>query len=73
MAKIVISPMSLTRTAIFTFNKSIVRWIGSKGKNHGFADVYVDGVLQGTVDTCSDKERGGQVLFEKSGLSSDRI
>lgn len=57
----------------FTFNKNLVRWIGSKGNNHGFADVYIDGVFQETIDTYSDELLSRQVLFEKKGLSNDRI
>jgi len=58
---------------VFTFNKSIVCWVGSKSNNHGFADVYIDGVFQQTIDTYSDKVLTKQVLFEKKGLSNDRI
>jgi len=50
-----------------------VRWIGLKGDNHGCADMYIDGVFQKTVDTYSDKVLTKQVLFEKKGLSNDRI
>lgn len=57
----------------FTFRKSEVKWVGSKGANHGYADVYIDGILQETVDTYSEKTITGQVLFEKNGLSDDRI
>ncbi len=57
----------------FTFRKSKVRWVGSNGANHGYADVYIDGVFQETVDTYSEKVQSAQVLFEKNGLSDDRI
>jgi len=57
----------------FTFRKSEVRWIGSKGSDHGLAEVYIDGVFQETVDSYSEKTRSGQVLFEKKGLSKDKI
>jgi len=57
----------------FAFNKSTVRWVGSKGKNHGIADVYIDGVFREAVDTYSDRELNKQLLFEKTGLSNDRL
>ena len=58
---------------VFTFNKTVVRWIGSKASNHGIADVYIDGVFQKSIDSYSDKELTNQVLFERKGLSNDRI
>ena len=51
---------------VFTFNKTVVRWIGSKASNHGVADVYIDGVFQKSIDSYSDKELTNQVLFEKN-------
>lgn len=49
------------------FTGTAVRWIGSRTDNHGYADVYLDGVLQTTVD---DSGSGNQaVLFGKSGLT----
>ncbi len=53
----------------FTFKGSTIRWIGSKGSNHGIAEVYVDGVLQQTVDTYASLTIADQVLYEKRGLS----
>ncbi len=55
----------------FTFSKSTVRWIGSKGSDHGYADVYIDGDFQQTIDTYSEKELPKQLLFEKKGLAAD--
>lgn len=49
------------------FTGTAIRWIGSKTNNHGYADVYLDGVKQTTVD-CS----GGQsqaVLYSVGGLT----
>ena len=57
----------------FTFNKSVVRRICSKGNDHGFADVFIAGVFQKTIDSYSDKVLTKQVLFEQEGLSNDRI
>lgn len=60
-------------TCVFAFRGSTIRWIGSRGNNHGFADVYVDNVFQQTIDTYSPQLLTKQVLFEKTGLSADRI
>ncbi len=49
-----------------TFNGTSVRWIGSRTNNHGFADVYIDGVKQATVDTSGSQNQA--VLFQRSGL-----
>jgi beta-galactosidase GanA len=51
-----------------TFTGSSIQWIGSQAGNHGLADVYLDGVLQATVDCSGNAEQ--VVLFQKSGLSS---
>ncbi|MFI0165851.1 beta-galactosidase [Streptomyces sp. NPDC017095] len=49
------------------FRGTAVRWIGPKTGNHGYADVYVDGVKEATVD---DSGGGNQaVVFQKTGLS----
>jgi beta-galactosidase GanA len=51
-----------------TFTGTAVRWIGSQTNNHGYADVYLDGVKQATVD-CSGSANQA-VLFSKTGLAS---
>ncbi len=51
-----------------TFTGTTVRWIGSQTNNHGYADVYIDGVKQATVDCSGSASQA--VLFSKSGLSS---
>ena len=55
-------------TCEFKFTGSAVRWIGSRNHDHGFADVYLDGVLQATVDAYSATWLSNVVLFEKTGL-----
>jgi hypothetical protein len=47
--------------------------LGSKNKDHGFADVYLDGVLQKTVDAYNGAWLANVVLFEKTGLIVDRL
>jgi len=54
----------------FKFRGPAVRWFGSKNRDHGFADVYLDGVLQETVDAYSDTRLSNVVLFEKTGLAA---
>jgi beta-galactosidase GanA len=51
-----------------TFTGTGVRWIGSQTNNHGFADVYIDGIKQATVD-CSGSANQA-VLYSKTGLTS---
>src|SRR3954452_15311663 len=50
------------------FTGTAVRWIGSKTNNHGYADVYVDGTKEATVDDSGSQAQA--VLFQKSGLSA---
>jgi hypothetical protein len=55
-------------TCEFKFRGSAVRWFGAKNRDHGFADVYLDGVLEKTVDAYSSARISNVVLFEKTGL-----
>jgi beta-galactosidase GanA len=49
------------------FTGTAVRWIGSQTNNHGYADVYLDGVLQATVDDSGSAYQA--VMFSKTGLT----
>ena len=49
------------------FSGTAVRWIGSKTNNHGYADVYLDGQKEATVDASGSQNQA--VLFQKSGLT----
>ena len=49
------------------FDGTAVRWIGSKTNNHGYADVYVDGVKAATVDDSGSGDQA--VVFQKTGLA----
>ena len=55
------------------FTGSTIRWLGSKGPDHGFADVYVDEVREQTVDAYAPARLASQVLFEKTGLRPGRV
>ena len=57
-------------TCEFRFRGSAVRWVGSKNRDHGLADVYLDGILQETVDAYHPTWISRVVLFEKTGLST---
>jgi DUF1680 family protein len=58
---------------MLAFNGPTIHWLGSKGPDHGLADVYVDGELEGTIDAYAPTPRAAQVLFEKTGLDNGRI
>lgn len=53
----------------FTFKGPAIRWIGSRNSSQGIAEVYLDGVLQPTVDTYAAAPMSNQVLYEKHDLS----
>ena len=53
----------------FTFKGPTIKWIASKSSNHGIAEVYVDGILQQTIDSYAPTPTHNQVLYEKRGLS----
>ena len=57
----------------FRFRGSAVRWFGSKNRDHGFADVYLNGVLQKTVDSYHATWISNVVLFEKTGLDAGPV
>ncbi|MCP4312338.1 MAG: hypothetical protein GY790_13825 [Bacteroidetes bacterium] len=52
----------------FTFVGTGITWIGIKNNLHGKADVYIDNVLQATVDTHNPVHLPQQELFTKTGL-----
>jgi DUF1680 family protein len=58
---------------LLPFRGNTVRWLGTKGPDHGLADVYVDGVLEQTVDGYAPTALPPQVLFERSGLVGRRV
>jgi DUF1680 family protein len=55
----------------FTFKGPTIKWIGSRSTNHGIAEVYVDGVLQKTVDSYASAPALNQLLYEKRSLSEN--
>jgi hypothetical protein len=55
--------------AAFTFTGTGVQWIGYRDPWSGIAEVYLDGVLKGTIDTYSAGTEAQAVLYSLSGLS----
>jgi hypothetical protein len=58
--------------AQFTFTGTDVKWVGTKENNSGIAKVYIDGVLQATIDTYSASSLYQQDLFTKSGMTNSQ-
>lgn len=55
--------------AAFTFTGTGVQWIGYRDPWSGIAEVYLDGVLKGTIDTYSAGTEAQAVQYSLSGLS----
>lgn len=57
--------------AEYTFNGTAVKWYVEKDVNRGYADVYIDGVLDAAnVDTYSPATQDQRLVYQKTGLSS---
>ncbi|MFL8952083.1 endo-alpha-N-acetylgalactosaminidase family protein [Helcococcus kunzii] len=52
----------------FDFTGTNVSLIGTKDPNHGTANISIDGVDHGTIDTASKVRVNGQVLFNSEDL-----
>lgn len=57
----------------FSFRGPAVRWVGSRGPEQGFADVFLDGGFCEAVDNYAESHQFNAVKFEKNGLSNDRV
>jgi hypothetical protein len=57
-------------SAQFTFLGTQITWVATKFSNRGKADVYIDGVLQTTVDEYSASVLYQQPVYVKTGLSA---
>jgi hypothetical protein len=62
--------LTLVNSVTFSFSGSGVRWIGFSDQWSGIANVYVDGVFQGSIDTYSGLSRYQVVQFTITGLAS---
>ncbi len=49
--------------AVLKFVGTAVRWIGTKSKNQGIANVYIDDEFMGTVDQFSDEREVGVLSY----------
>lgn len=56
--------------ATFAFNGTAARWIGYKDRWSGMARIYVDGVLQATVDTYSATDQAKVVMYTTPALAA---
>ena len=56
--------------ANFTFTGTGVKWIGYRDQWSGIAQVYLDGVLKGTIDTYSASAQAQAAEYSVSGLSN---
>jgi len=56
--------------ARFTFTGTGVQWIGFRDAWSGIAQVYLDGVLQGIIDTYSAGQQAQAVVYSLSGLGN---
>ena len=55
-------------SAKFTFTGTSISWISQMDMNYGIAEVYVDNVLEATVDLYAPSTTYQQVVFSKSDL-----
>ena len=50
-----------------------MRWLGSRGPDHGRAEVYLDGTRAAVIDSYAPTAQSGRVLFERNDLCDDRM
>jgi hypothetical protein len=62
--------LTLVNSVTFSFSGTGVRWIGFSDQWSGIANVYVDGVLQGSIDTYSSLSKYQVVQFTLTSLPS---
>jgi hypothetical protein len=55
--------------ATLTFTGRAVSWIGYRDQWSGIARVYVDGVIQGTIDTYAASTQAQAAVYTASGLT----
>jgi hypothetical protein len=58
---------------VLVFKGPTVRWLGGKAPDHGQADIYLDDRLERTVDSYAPTSEVAQVLFDKTGLATQRM
>ncbi len=60
--------MDAGRDVTFTFSGTGIAWIGLRDPWSGMADVYLDGVSRGRIDTYAATQQARTVLFVATGL-----
>ena len=63
-----ITAMDAGDRAILSFTGTAVRWIGYRDEWSGRANVYLDGLLQATLDTFASPFQARAVIWEATGL-----
>ena len=61
--------MTTGSRATFSFTGTSVSWIGYRDQWSGIANVYIDGVLKGSVDMYVSPKQAQAVAYSISGLS----
>jgi hypothetical protein len=61
--------LTLLNSVTFTFSGTGARWVGLKDQWSGIANVYVDGVPKGSVDTYSPTTTYQAVQYTITGLT----
>jgi len=61
--------MDTNARATLTFTCTAVSWIGYRDQWSGIAQVYVDGVIQGTIDTYATSAQTQAAVYTASGLT----
>jgi len=65
----IIMSMDTNARATLTFTGTAVSWIGYRDQWSGIAQVYVDGVLKGTIDTYAASAQTQASIYTASGLT----
>jgi len=61
---------TINATATFNFSGTEVSWVSTKSPKRGKAKVFVDGVLQATVDLFASSIKDRQIVYTATGLSA---
>jgi hypothetical protein len=61
--------MDANHRATLTFSGTAVSWLGYRDEWSGIARVYLDGVMQATIDTYASPAQAGAVLYTVAGLA----
>jgi hypothetical protein len=64
----IVMSMDANARATLTFTGTAVSWIGYRDQWSGIAQVYLDGVLQGTIDTYAASAQTQASVYTASGL-----